>query len=434
MPANQSSKLDKDKVDHNTKLCKFQLDGECIDETMCTAGGMFEPGAVSALPDLLVGYKCKVKWSEDRVWYNGRVERVVDRMVVVTFIDGNVEIVSVSGICLSHGDGARSKCRRLTSDCEQEYDGGSGWRESVGDGRGGHHGVLLCGVLSWLGLAEDEPTEEDNLTTTVKMAILAIQEGNLVKADKMLHIALKLANDMQHQAAVTHIYCLMANLALERGLVRQAERLYTSILTRILADGEKQDSNAVVEISLKLAQIFMANGDQAKAMQGFQFCTDCQQKKVTASGSEVDEDTLALYGMALDQQAQFLMAVGKLKEAETAWREAVLVATKLHGEEGEQVLVVTNYLATVLSMQGQDASAAQLLMGVVASAKRIDTPHLTSFLVNLGLVRLKQGMVDMARDNCKEAEGIAEDVGDKEVIMEAEQCLKEVKSAMEGKQ
>jgi len=138
--------------------------------------------------------------------------------------------------------------------------------------------------------------------------------------------------------------------------------------------------------------------------------------------------------MALDQQAQFLMAVGKLKEAETAWREAVLVATKLHGEEGEQVLVVTNSLATVLSMQGQDASAAQLLMGVVASAKRIDTPHLTSFLVNLGLVRLKQGMVDMARDNCKEAEGIAEDVGDKEVIMEAEQCLKEVKSAMEGKQ
>ena len=72
-------------------------------------------------------------------------------------------------------NGARSKCRRLTSDCEQEYDGGSGWRESVGDGRGGHHGVLLCGVLSWLGLAEDEPTEEDNLTTTVKMAILAIQ-------------------------------------------------------------------------------------------------------------------------------------------------------------------------------------------------------------------------------------------------------------------
>ena len=54
---------------------------------------------------------------------------------------------------------------------------------------------------------------------------------------------------------------------------------------------------------------------------------------------EADEDTLALYGMALDLQAQFFVAAGRLKEAENAWREAVVVATKLHGEEGEQVLV-----------------------------------------------------------------------------------------------
>jgi len=300
-------------------------------------------------------------------------------------------------------------------------------------GRGGHNGFLLCGVLGWLGLANEEPSEEDNLTTTVKMAILAIQEGNYVKADKMLHIALKLANDMQHQAAVTHIYCLMANLALDRGLVGQAERLFTTILTRILADGEKQDSNAVVEISLKLAQIFVANGDQTKAEQGFKFCTECQQKKVTASGSEVDEDTLALYGMALDQQAQFHVGVGKLKEAETAWREAVEVATRLHGEEGEQVLVVTNSLATVLSMQGQDATAAQLLTGVVVAAKRIETHHLSSFLVNLGVIRLKQGMLDMARDSCNEARGIAGDIGDKEVTTEADQCLKEVELVMKRK-
>ena len=62
----------------------------------------------------------------------------------------------------------------------------------------------------------------------------------------------------------------------------------------------------------------------------------------------MDEDTLALYGMALDQQAQVLMAGDKLKEAEKLFREAVMVATKLHGEKGEQVLVVTNSLATVL--------------------------------------------------------------------------------------
>jgi len=146
----------------------------------------------------------------------------------------------------------------------------------------------------------------------------------------------------------------------------------------------------------------------------------------------VDEDTLALYGMALDQQAQVLMAGDKLKEAEKLFREAVMVATKLHGEKGEQVLVVTNSLATVLSMQGQDASAAQLLEGVVEAAGQLDTPHLTAFLVNLGLVRLKQGMVDMARLNCEEARKKAKEVEDKEVIGEADECLKEVKLALSG--
>ena len=66
------------------------------------------------------------------------------------------------------------------------------------------------------------------------------------------------------------------------------------------------------------------------------------------SGNDVDEDTLALYGMALDQQAQLLMAGDKLKEAEKLFREAVTVAIKVYGERQEQVLVVTNSLASVL--------------------------------------------------------------------------------------
>ena len=121
----------------------------------------------------------------------------------------------------------------------------------------------------------------------MKMAVLAIQEGKYDRADKLFHIALKLANEMQHKAAVTHIYCLMANLALERGLLGQAERLLTTVIKRLVADGEKQDSNAVVEISLKLARIFVAYGDKLKAEQGLDFCTDSMRKKVEAFGIKI---------------------------------------------------------------------------------------------------------------------------------------------------
>ena len=52
--------------------------------------------------------------------------------------------------------------------------------------------------------------------------------------------------------------------------------------------------------------------------------------------------------MSLDHYAQFCMSRNSLKEAERLFEEAVVVAKKLHGMTGEQTLVVTNSLATVL--------------------------------------------------------------------------------------
>ena len=65
-------------------------------------------------------------------------------------------------------------------------------------------------------------------------------------------------------------------------MVGQAERLFTTVLQRILAEGTKQDGNAVVEISLKLANIFLQNGDVEKAQQGFSFCVSRMARKVNA--------------------------------------------------------------------------------------------------------------------------------------------------------
>jgi len=292
--------------------------------------------------------------------------------------------------------------------------------------------VLFCGILGFFGMQKDSvPSEEENLEKTIKLAILAVQEGNMERADKLLHVALKLANDLQHQAAITHIYCLMANLALERGFLRQAERLFTNVLQRILAEGEAQESNAVVDISLKLAKIFVANNDLHKAEQGFKFCTEAMAKKIR--NSDADEDSLALFGMSLDQYAQFCMSRNNLKEAERLFEEAVVIAKKLHGMTGEQTLVVTNSLATVLSMQGKDVAAAQLMESVIVAARRIDTPHITSFLVNYGLVQLKLGVASRAKESCDEAKKKSDEVGDREVKAEAEHCLRQVNEVLTRK-
>merc|ERR1719480_391001 len=123
--------------------------------------------------------------------------------------------------------------------------------------------------------------------------------------------------------------------------------------------------------------------------------------------------------MALDLLAQFYLASNRLKEAESLWVEAVKCG----------VLVVTNSLATVVSMQaGREAEAADMMEEVVRTASRTSSPHLTAFLINLGLVRMKQGLVDEARARCEGARRLAASGGDKEAEQEADNCLKELET------
>ena len=65
-------------------------------------------------------------------------------------------------------------------------------------------------------------------------------------------------------------------------------------------------------------------------------------------GSECSEDTRALYGLCLDKKAQFHLGQGRLEEAESGFRAAVVLSTRIHGEEHEQTLVINNSLASVL--------------------------------------------------------------------------------------
>ena len=137
----------------------------------------------------------------------------------------------------------------------------------------------------------------------------------------------------------------------------------------------------------------------------------------------------ALYGMSLDILAQFYLASNRLKEAESLWVEAVKCGRLVYGEEGDQVLVVTNSLATVISMQqGREAEAADMMEELVTTASRTSSPHLTSFLINLGLVRMKQGLVEQARQRCEGARRLAVSGGDKEAEQEAENCLQELET------
>jgi len=67
-----------------------------------------------------------------------------------------------------------------------------------------------------------------------------------------------------------------------------------------------------------------------------------------------------------------------------------------------------------------------LLNKVVEKARQIDSEHLATFLVNLGMTKLRQGLAVEARKACGEGLELARRVEDEDAIEQGQKCLIEV--------
>lgn len=103
-------------------------------------------------------------------------------------------------------------------------------------------------VLIKAKIGEDESTPEKKLTVTLKRTILAIHRQQFEKAEQMAHLALRMAQDIQHFDGITLCYDVMGNLAFEREQYAKAEKLFESVLQRLLQKGVSQDDIQVRSI------------------------------------------------------------------------------------------------------------------------------------------------------------------------------------------
>ena len=86
------------------------------------------------------------------------------------------------------------------------------------------YGISFGGLASIFDKDEDDSGEEDEKTKKgkkeligiIKQGILARNKGDFDHAERMLHIALRMAQDLGHYDAVTYVYDQMANVAFER--------------------------------------------------------------------------------------------------------------------------------------------------------------------------------------------------------------------------
>ncbi|XP_072028561.1 uncharacterized protein, partial [Amphiura filiformis] len=125
--------------------------------------------------------------------------------------------------------------------------------------------------------------KEDTIEITISKALLQEMKGHIDQAEKIMHQALDMALKDKNQQAVTYIYDQMANMLLRQGKFVEAEIAFKETLRRLITSGTEKTDPAVIEISLKLAQIYSATRRIAEAQAGFQWCIDTTEKLILSS-------------------------------------------------------------------------------------------------------------------------------------------------------
>ncbi|GJQ86577.1 hypothetical protein Trydic_g7814 [Trypoxylus dichotomus] len=264
--------------------------------------------------------------------------------------------------------------------------------------------ILAITILGWLGFEETDEERESELIMTLKRAVLSEQREEYNKAEQLLHVALRLAQQQQNQQGVLYCYDLMANLALNQLQLDKAEKLFVSVMQMLLSNGLQQDDIKVIHVSLKLARICHLRAEEEKAELGYKWCLEKIQKQ---KNDNIDSQTL--YGVINDWYAQFLLDRGDVKTSLVYLKEAYKTCCDLRGKKDSQ------------------RTAEDFLKQAIEIGKTMDDQsYVGAFLANLGLLYLQKGMLDVARRYCKDAWNIGKRLNNTETIEQANYCFEQI--------
>ncbi|KAM6174899.1 tetratricopeptide repeat protein 19, mitochondrial isoform 2-T2 [Erethizon dorsatum] len=247
------------------------------------------------------------------------------------------------------------------------------------------------------GDAADEAEAE--IIQLLKRAKLSIMKDEPEEAELILHDALRLAYQSDNKKAITYTYDLMANLAFIRGQLENAEQLFKATMSYLLGGGVRQEDNAIIEISLKLASIYAAQNKQEFALAGYEFCISTLEEKIERE-KELAEDVMSvqekanthlLLGMCLDSCARYLLFSKQPSQAQRMYEKALQISEEIQGERHPQTIVLMSDLATTLDAQGHFDEAYVYMQRASDLARQINHPELHMVLSNLAAILIHRG-------------------------------------------
>nr|XP_026652994.1 tetratricopeptide repeat protein 19, mitochondrial isoform X1 [Zonotrichia albicollis] len=220
----------------------------------------------------------------------------------------------------------------------------------------------------------------------------------------------------------------------------KAEKLYKATMSYMLAGDTKEDDNAILEVSLKLASIYAAQKQHKLAVAGYQFCILTLEEKI-AKQKDLPEDVLSaeekantqlLLGMSLDSYGRYLLNINELPAAQKMYEKALQISSDVQGETHPQSVVLLSDLATVLDAQGCYEEALALSRRAAQLARDTQHPEEHMVLSNLAAILMHKEDFLQAKQVYKEALKQAQQKGDAASVQHIQEELAELAKRRKG--
>ncbi|XP_037957844.1 tetratricopeptide repeat protein 19 homolog, mitochondrial [Teleopsis dalmanni] len=294
--------------------------------------------------------------------------------------------------------------------------------------RGGITASSAFSIFSWFKWHKEEDiTPETKLVEAIKRSVLCIQREQFDKAEQMLHLALRMAQDINSKEGIIYIYDVMANLAMEREQYTKAEKLFADVMRSLLADGHTETSPQILHISSKLAHMAQLQGDLEKAQLGFVWTLKGIQKNIEEL--DYDKDVQELFGLTKNWFGQLQLRQAKYEDAKKNFQEAFELLTDLYGPSNDKIIIILNNLSVTCVHLEDYTGAKNYIEHALTIAKDLNDIAQQGILeANLGLIYFHEGFLAKAKQICQNAYRIGKKCNNDDAVEQAEYCLNEIKA------
>jgi len=286
----------------------------------------------------------------------------------------------------------------------------------------------------------------------VKKAKLNEARENFSLAEEHYHAALRINEEQRNKGAVDDIKALshrawildaMANMAMNEQKPYKAEKLFKEVIQLLIQMGAPETSPPVLEISVKLANMFSTMEEAEKRQQaeiGYKFAIDNQKRtveqlvKLLEGGEEIPEfalkDAKALLGWAHQSYAFYLLDERRKAEGVAEINNSIDIARSVYGEDSESFATMLNDSASAMADKNLFEEATALLEKSLTLGKDKGWEAEPAFRINLGIIAIHRKLFADAEKYCQSGMELAAKMKSSDGVEEAARCLTELKKAV----